>query len=177
MSTRKSMVLIRDFQFRYAGAAVGVGVLSTVISAVLILYPLYTFEILRIPKFLPMPILISMVVAALLNITLIGLIGVYVTHSIAGPMYSVVREFRRVESGDWTSTMRQRKNDDLRYLVRNYNAMMDSLRNQGKYESDEVIKLKNTVEKINDPSKEEALEIIDTMNARWSERLEVPKES
>ena len=69
------------------------------------------------------------------------------------------------------------KNDDLRYLVRNYNAMMDSLRNQGKYESDEVIKLKNTVEKINDPSKEEALEIIDTMNARWSERLEVPKES
>ena len=110
MSTRKSMVLInRDFQFRYAGAAVGVGVLSTVISAVLILYPLYTFEILRIPKFLPLPILISMVVAALLNITLIGLIGVYVTHSIAGPMYSVVREFRRVESGDWTSTMRQRK--------------------------------------------------------------------
>ena len=25
------------------------------------------------------------------------------THAIAGPMYAIVREFRKVEQGDWTS--------------------------------------------------------------------------
>ena len=99
---------------------------------------MYVFEILRIPKFLPAPILLSMLFAAFINIAMVALIGVYVTHAIAGPMYAIVREFRKVEQGDWTSKMRQRKNDDLRYLVRNYNAMMDALRNQGNYEYEEL---------------------------------------
>ncbi len=178
MSQRKTMVLInRDFQLRYAGAAVIVGIMSTVISTLVILYPLYTFEILRIPRFLPTPILLSMLFAAFINIAMVALIGVYVTHSIAGPMYAIVREFRKVEQGDWSGDMRQRKNDDLRYLVRNYNAMMGALRNQGNYECEELQKLKSLIEKSEALDKPELLDIIVMMEERWSDRLKGPRES
>ena len=178
MKQRKTMILInRDFQFRYAGAAVIVGVISTIISSLVILYPLYVFEILRIPKFLPAPILLSMLFAAFINIAMVALIGVYVTHAIAGPMYAIVREFRKVEQGDWTSKMKQRKNDDLRYLVRNYNAMMDALRNQGNYEYEELIKLRALIEKSSCDEKSELLEVVSMMEDRWCDRLEVSRES
>ncbi|MCX6129316.1 MAG: hypothetical protein NTX25_09680, partial [Proteobacteria bacterium] len=58
---KQRLILInRDFQFRYTGAAVLVGLLSTTLTCSVILYPLYQFEILRIPRFLPWPILIVM---------------------------------------------------------------------------------------------------------------------
>ena len=177
MQRPKAMVLInRDFQLKYAGAAVGVGVLSTALSVIVILYPLYVFEILRIPQFLPLPILFSMVFAALLNILMIGLVGVYVTHSIAGPMYAVVREFRKVENGDWSGAMRQRKNDDLRYLVRNYNAMMDSLRNQAEVELEDINNLKHTIDKLDNAEVKAVSNELDRISHRWNMRLGLSKE-
>jgi HAMP domain-containing protein len=131
MSTKhfaKRLILInRDFQLRYVGAAVALGIATTAISAILILFPLYYFEILKIPRFLPTPILIIMGMAGALNIAVIGIFGVYVTHRIAGPMFSMVRAFRLVEMGKWNTTLRVRAGDDLLYLVRNFNEMTDGL--------------------------------------------------
>ena len=125
---RKKLYLVnRDFQLRYTGVAVIVGFASTVLTVLLILFPLYQFEILRIPRFLPWPILAMMAVAALANIFLVGILGIFITHRIAGPMYSLVREFRKIEEGSWAGQMRQRDGDDMRYVVRNFNAMLASL--------------------------------------------------
>ena len=68
--------------------------------------------------------------------------------------------------------MRQRKNDDLRYLVRNYNAMMDALRNQGNYEYEELTKLRALIEKSSCDEKSELLEVVSMMEDRWCDRLE-----
>ena len=107
---RKRLYLVnRDFQLRYSGAAVIVGILSTALTVILILYPLYQFEILRIPRFLPTPILLIMAVAALINVSLVGVLGIFITHRIAGPMYSLVREFRKIEEGTWKVEMRLRR--------------------------------------------------------------------
>lgn len=128
---RKRIYLVnRDFQFRYTGAAVVVGLMSTLLTIVILLYPLYQFEILRIPRFLPVPILLVMALAACVNIVLVALMGIFVTHKMAGPMYSMVRQFRRVEAGNLRSRMGLRQDDELRYLVRNFNAMLDALQAQ-----------------------------------------------
>lgn len=128
---RKRIYLVnRDFQFRYTGAAVVVGLMSTLLTIVILLYPLYQFEILRIPRFLPMPILLVMGFAAGVNIFLVALMGIFVTHKMAGPMYSMVRQFRRIEAGNWRGRMGLRQDDEMRYLVRNFNAMLDSLQAQ-----------------------------------------------
>ena len=107
-----------------------VGLLSTVLTTTLILYPLYQFEILRIPRFLPIPILSVMGIAALLNMGLVAFMGILLTHRIAGPMYSLVRHFRRIEDGRWYGQMRVREGDDMKYLVRNFNAMLESINQQ-----------------------------------------------
>jgi hypothetical protein len=128
---KQRLILInRDFQFRYTGAAVLVGLLSTTLTTSVILYPLFQFEILRIPRFLPWPILGVMVMAALLNILLVGFMGILITHRLAGPMYSLVRQFRRVEEGRWYGQMKIRDGDDMRYVVRNFNAMLDAINKQ-----------------------------------------------
>lgn len=128
---KQRLILInRDFQFRYTGAAVLVGLLSTVLTTSVILYPLFQFEILRIPRFLPWPILGVMVMAALLNVLLVGFMGILITHRLAGPMYSLVRQFRRVEEGRWYGQMKIREGDDMRYVVRNFNAMLDAINTQ-----------------------------------------------
>jgi hypothetical protein len=93
---KRIFLVNRDFQLRYTRAAIGVGILSTALTTTIILYPLYTFEILRIPRFLPTPILATMAMACLVNIVFLAIMGIFVTHKIAGPMYSLVRHFRLV---------------------------------------------------------------------------------
>ena len=124
---KKIFLVNRDFQLRYTGAAVIVGLTSTMLTIFLILFPLYRFEILRIPKFLPLPILLIMAMAAVVNISLVGMMGIIITHKMAGPMYSMVRHIRRIESGIWNGQMRLRKGDELGYVVRNFNDMIESL--------------------------------------------------
>jgi hypothetical protein len=132
------ILINRDFQFRYTGAAVLVGLVSTLLTSGLILYPLYQFEILRIPRFLPLPILLVMMLAAAFNVGLIAFMGVLITHRIAGPMYSLVRQFRRVEEGRWYGQMKIREGDDMKYVVRNFNAMLEAVHHQGLRDLEEL---------------------------------------
>jgi HAMP domain-containing protein len=144
---RKKILLVnRDFQLRYSYAAVAVGFLSSVVSAVVLLFPLYQFEILRIPNFLPLPVMLGMGVAVLVNIGIVALLGLFITHRIAGPMYSLVRAFRRVELGLWAGHMRLRKDDDLKYVVRNFNQMVDGLVQTGRTDVDRISSVLDDIE-------------------------------
>ena len=165
----------RDFQLRYAGAAVVVGLLSTLVTTCLILYPLYQFEILRIPRFLPWPILVIMFSAGLFNIALVGLMAIHVTHRLAGPMYSLVRHMRQVESGLWGRTMMIRQGDDLKYVVRNFNEMLSSLKRSA-LEDREIVDQALTLIKHADVSEyDQTLAQINSyltnLNARLSQRI------
>ena len=125
---KKIFLVNRDFQMRYTKSAVVIGLVSTFLTSVVILYPLYQFQILRIPKFLPIPILFAMILAAVINIAIIGVMGILMTHRIAGPMYSLVRSMRVVSLGRFNGTMRLRNDDDLKFVVRNFNDMTAALR-------------------------------------------------
>ena len=130
-SNKKIYLVNRDFQLRHSRAAVFVGVLSTILTAVLILYPLFIFKILVIPQFVPLPFMLAMGFAALVNMGFIAGAGILLTHRIAGPMYSMVRQMRRVSAGILRSPVALRKNDDLRFLVRNYNDLINGLVTMG----------------------------------------------
>ena len=125
----KRIVLVnRDFQLRYTRSAVLVGLLSTLLSAFLILYPLYRFEILRIPRFLPWPVMALMGAAAIINIGIVAIMGIFLTHRVAGPVFSLIRQFRKVEQGSFQAELRLREGDDLKYVARNFNEMVVALR-------------------------------------------------
>lgn len=126
-SQKRIYLINRDFQLRYAWLAAFVGIISTILTGAVLLYPLYEFEILRVPRFLPWPILLGMGLAAFLNIMLIALLGIFITHRIAGPAFSLVRAFRRLEMGKWNGRLRIRDEDELHFVVRNFNQMVDAL--------------------------------------------------
>ena len=172
---RNRIILVnRDFQFRYTGAAILVGLLSTVLTTTLILFPLYQFEILRIPRFLPIPILTVMGLAGLLNIGLVGFMGILLTHRIAGPMYSLVRHFRRIEDGRWYGQMRVREGDDMKYLVRNFNAMLESINHQSHMDFDKLRLLRELLVSSDATDAEKvsrALIEIKSLDERLRERL------
>lgn len=180
--TRKRLYLInRDFQLRYAGAAIFVGLLSTVLTSTLILFPLYQFEILRIPRFLPVPILGVMVLAAMMNVALVGLLAIFVTHRLAGPMYSLVRHFRRVEEGMWYGSVRLREGDDLRYVVRNFNGMIEAISRETREDLGAVQQLRQLLQDAaSDDEKKQAdlneiHSMIDRLEQRISQRLSPPQ--
>lgn len=124
---KKLYLLNRHFQFRFMGLAVVIGSFSTILTTVIILYPLYTFRILQIPEFLPLPILGVMVFAALINVALISYMTVTVTHRIVGPLYNLVKNMRRFESPNWNGHIKVREKDELKYVVRNFNNMIDRI--------------------------------------------------
>lgn len=126
---KKRIFLVnRDLQLRYAKSAAVAGIVSSILTGIVILYPLYVFQILRIPKFLPAPILFSMALAIVLNVFVIAGFSIFMTHKIAGPIYGLLREFRRVAAGYFGHEMRVRKDDELKYMIRNFNEVSLALK-------------------------------------------------
>lgn len=165
----------RDFQLRYARNAAVVGFISTILTAILILWPLYVFEILRIPRFLPIPILIAMVVPAVVNVLFIAMMGVLLTHKIVGPMYSLIRYMRQVERGNYAANIRLRDGDELKYVIRNFNGMVESLIISTYEDLDQIKNLSNILQDmqkdLNNKKCEEALNIIELLEAKCQRKL------
>jgi len=143
---KKLYLVNRDFQLRYASAAALVGLLSTALTTTLILVPLYQFEILRIPRFLPWPVLVMMLAAAVVNVTLVGLMAIHVTHRLAGPMFSLVRQIRRIEEGQWFGALKLRDGDELRYIARNFNEMLSAIHKRAEDDLTIVQSVKQNIE-------------------------------
>jgi signal transduction histidine kinase len=158
---KKRIVLVnRDFQLRYTKLAVTVGVASTLMTFVLILFPLYQFKILRFGSMLPTPFIIAMVLAALANIAVIAVIGILATHRIAGPMFSMVRQMRCVIDGKWSAFLKIRDTDDMRYLVRNFNELIWYLLQTAKGDLAKIEKLEEALgEALSEPSQEALIDL------------------
>ncbi len=170
---RKRIYLInRDFQLRYSYTAACVGIVSTLVTAIVLLYPLYVFEILRIPRFLPWPILGIMVVAAIINISLIGFMGIFITHKIAGPMYSLVRSFRKIEMGRWAGHLTVRDGDELKYVIRNFNQLIDGLVEIGRQDVSIIDEVLSKLSSDEPTSRQDGISQLQNLRLRVAERLE-----
>ena len=173
---KKIYLVNRDFQFRYTRAAIIVAIISTFLTAVVILYPLYVFEILRIPKFLPLPILAAMFLAVGLNAALIGMLGLLITHRLAGPIYALTREFRRISEGLWGNTLKIRNDDDMKYLVRCFNEMSESIAKQADQDLNDL----SAVERfLTEPEVDvgQAVEKLQSLRKNLKERILTSEES
>lgn len=139
---KRMIVVNKDLQFRYTGAAVLVGTLTTVLTTFFILMPLYVFKILVIPRFLPLPILLVMSLALIMNIFSIFILGLVMTNRIAGPLYALIRAMRQTARADFNTHLGVRRTDDLKYVVRHFNDMTASL---SKMTRDDIDRIDNLV--------------------------------
>ncbi|MEI6399092.1 MAG: HAMP domain-containing protein [Pseudomonadota bacterium] len=147
--SKKIWLVNRDFQLRYAGAGLAAGIISTIITATLILYPLFAFKIITLGLFLPWPIFACMLLAAILNGMVQMWFGIVLTHKVAGPMFSLIRHLRSIGAGQWNIKMGQREGDELQMIVRHLNEMSDHLVLATRNDLDVLDKIKLTVSQFN----------------------------
>lgn len=168
---KKLYLINRDFQLRYTKIAVIVGLCSTALTLFLVLFPLFQFRIIRFPDFLPTPFLLAILLAALLNFAIVATMGILVTHRIAGPMFSLVRQFRILQTGRLDAHLRIREGDDLKYVVRNFNEMVDGLADGVKKDVTNLDFLVQSIESLNHPSAKDIATVAKRFRADLADRL------
>lgn len=93
-------------------------------------------------------VLIESVVGGLtLMVVLIGLLGIYVTHKIAGPVYKMKRLLGQVGQGNLRVEARLRKGDELRDFFEAFTKMVANLRTLEKQQLDYVDKALDAMER------------------------------
>ena len=122
---KKIYLINRDFQLRYMKMAVAVGFVSTLMTISLLLFPLQYFGIIRLPSFLPPMFMWAIGIAAALNFLMVAAGSILITHRIAGPMFSLVRQFRIIQSGVWNCPLSVRRDDEMKYVFRNFNELTE----------------------------------------------------
>jgi hypothetical protein len=125
---KRIYLINRDFQIKYVKLSVVVGFGSTVLTIFLLLFPLHYFGVIRFPGFLPTPFVWGIGLAAVANFFLVGVGTILITHRIAGPMFSLVRQMRMIQSNYWDCNMTVRQSDDMQFVIRNFNDLVDSLK-------------------------------------------------
>ena len=145
-SPKRILLVNRDFQLRYAGAGLLAGLVSTAITACLIIYPLFEFKIVTIGLFLPWPIIMAISGAIVINCLLQISFGIALTHRIAGPIFNLIRYLRMIGRGHWNVKMRQRKNDELAIVVRNLNEMSEQLTKAAGQDLEEIGTIKSLID-------------------------------
>jgi hypothetical protein len=70
----------------------------------------------------------SLVGGLALMVVLIGLLGIYITHKVAGPVYKMTRLLKQVGEGNLHVDARLRKGDELRNFFETFTRMVGGLR-------------------------------------------------
>jgi methyl-accepting chemotaxis protein len=171
--SKRIWLVNRDFQFRYAAAGLIAGLSSTIITATLIIYPLFAFKILTIGLFLPWPIVITISAAVVLNCVLQIVFGLLLTHRIAGPVFNLVRYLRMIGHGHWNIKMKQRSHDELAMVVRHVNEMSQSLTTAVQDDLQVLVQVESLLKDAQkDPNKiESTLQAIEALRLRLQKRI------
>lgn len=85
----------------------------------------------------------GVIIAELISIFVVAFICIFVTHTIAGPVYRMERVARNIGEGDLTHFIKLRPKDELKDLADAMNEMTMGLRNR-------IINFKETMSRIED---------------------------
>jgi len=80
----------------------------------------------------------SLVGGLALMVVLIGMLGIYITHKVAGPVYKMTRLLRQVGDGNLHVDARLRKGDELREFFDTFTRMVGGLREIEKRKVSEI---------------------------------------
>jgi nitrogen fixation/metabolism regulation signal transduction histidine kinase len=92
-----------------------------------------------------------------LMVVLIGLLGIYFTHKVAGPVYKMKGLLKKVGKGSLRVDARLRKGDELQDFFDAFTTMVSGLRDMEKRQLDEVDKAIDAVERGEHDSAKNAL--------------------
>lgn len=126
---RRQYLVNRDMQTRFARNGVIVGLTSSVLSAGMILWSFWAFNIWQGQR-LPVPVMVVFAAVVFINVSSIYVAGVIATQRIAGPLFNLLRQFSRVEAGDFSAFAKFREGDEIHYVAKRFNEMVKILKDR-----------------------------------------------
>ncbi len=145
---KRQYIIDKPFQYRLIGTLLCIWAANTVFFT-LVLYFLYDGHLMQFYDLVPregvLPLLtlpnlfaVSIVFVSVFGVIVLGIIALYMSNQIAGPIYRTKKSLDRVGQGDWAFELSFRDGDFLNDFPEVFNAMLEKLRRQSVEELDEL---------------------------------------
>lgn len=136
--SRRRFIVDKPFQYRMIGTLVAVWFANTLFFSV-VLYFFYQGHLTRFYELIPRvgmtPLMesstlfaVAIAFIAVFGVVIVGIVGVYLSNQIAGPLYRVKICMEKVGKGEWDFEVRFREKDFLKDMPSIFNGMLKGLR-------------------------------------------------
>lgn len=133
---RKRYLVIKEFQLKYVGMILLLVFLTGALCSYVVYYTAMLLMGGRLADVYPQGRLVSIVsmvntrilLSLILVSPLVAVIGIFVSHRIAGPLFRMERFLNGMAAGDFSSWLTLRKKDELIALANGINRVIDSVR-------------------------------------------------
>lgn len=162
---RRNYMVNRNLQLKYAGSALIMGVVCSLSSFAILLISFWSFGIWQGQR-LPIPVIFAIFMSLLVNLVGIMVTNVLSTQRIVGPLFNLLKQFQRVARGDFRAHAKFRANDEIHYVARRFNEMLNRLEER---DNEMFEHLEKATQALRDNQHEQAMEAINhvrTMRVR-----------
>lgn len=178
---RTQYLIAKNFQVRFALLLSVVGIAVTAVAGIILYLVLAKIQRLLIDtgvvlspdviEFLRQQrsLYLYSLLGVFVGVTLILLmLGIFVSHRLAGPIFALGRKMNDVAQGNFLATLELRKTDEFQELKDKFNTLVKGLQNQVKAE---LVKVHAVIESLEKVSKQHALtgESADNLRAAFIE--------
>jgi methyl-accepting chemotaxis protein len=122
----RTYIVNRDLQLKFAGSALVMGLFCAISSLAILLISFYSFGIWQGQR-LPWPVLMAIAFALIVNLFGIMFVSILSTQRIVGPLFNLLKQFQRVARGDFKAHAKFRTSDEIHYVARRFNEMLQRL--------------------------------------------------
>jgi methyl-accepting chemotaxis protein len=123
---KRQYLVNREMQGKYAWSGVLIGLASSGLSAGMLLWSFWVFNIWQGQR-LPKPVVLVICCVLFFNAASIYVATVLSTQRIAGPLFNLLKQFQRISQGDMRARAVFRKGDEIHYVGKRFNEMMDKI--------------------------------------------------
>jgi len=148
---RRKYIIAPKFQFKYLAVVIALIFVVMLVTIYFVNLALRTTPILENLSEMEVVAITSLMFKTILYICcifviIVAVLGIFVLHRIAGPLYVFDKMFTLVSQGDLTVKLRLRKSDELQELANSFQKMVDSLNLFIKTDKEKIEMIKKEVE-------------------------------
>ena len=148
---RRKYIIAPKFQFKYLAVVIALIFVVMLVTIYFVNLALRTTPILENLSEMEVVAITSFMFKTILYICcifviIVAVLGIFVLHRIAGPLYVFDKMFTLVSQGDLTVKLRLRKSDELQELANSFQKMVDSLNLFIKTDKEKIEMIKKEVE-------------------------------
>ena len=149
---RRQYIVDKKFQFKYL---FNILILELIVAIVIFFASayLFLFVIGQVQHFWGTTILKLVIILVIVSIFIVGK-GILLSHRIAGPIYHIQNDLKKIADGDLLSETKTRSRDEFKSLVDSMNEAKKNLAEKLLISGDKINSLKRYLEELETLSKE-----------------------